>query len=187
MREVLIRWTLAGGSSTVLNVLHYPDEPNIALQRESLGTFLTAMTPLLGKGTGWTIDTEGRQLDPATGILNGDWNDPTPYTGVAAGNATPAVANASSLLVRLKTSTITNGRRVQGRMFLPGFRNEYLLNGDVAPGLITVVNDALAAWAGLPAGPVVWSRPVDGRPGSDAAVASGSVWSEWAVQRRRRG
>lgn len=187
MRELIVRWTLPGGSSEVLNIMHMRDNPPIADSRAALGDFLDTMTPLLGKGTGWAIDTEGREITPETGALSGEWSDPTPYSGEAAGNATPAVANASSLLIRWKTGVIRAGRRVQGRTFIPGMRNEYLVNGDVSPALVTLVQDNLADYIATEVGPVIWCRPIEGRAGVNVNATAATVWSEWAVQRRRRG
>lgn len=103
---------------------------------------------------------------------------------------------ATQTLLRLRTGAVVAGRRLQGRLFIPGPpRNG---TGDT----LTPTTASRAAYQNAAAalitattgiGPwVVWSRPVSDnptvpdRPGTTAAVVNGSVWDKYAVLRSRR-
>lgn len=103
---------------------------------------------------------------------------------------------ATQTLLRLRTGAVVAGRRLQGRLFIPGPPR----NGTGDTTVPTTASRAayqnaaaalITATTGI--GPwVVWSRPVadnptvPDRPGSTAAVINGSVWDKYAVLRSRR-
>lgn len=110
---------------------------------------------------------------------------------VASSGATERLPTSNQALVRLGTSGIVAGRRVRGRIFLPGFNEGVSVNGQVQASDRALIDNAAKALAGITpsATPpmVVWSRPVDGgRAGSFYPVTSCTTWSQWAVLRSRR-
>ena len=141
--------------------------------------------------TGITIkvDDDVPNINPADGTVESIYS--VSSASLAGGNAADPLPRMTQMLVRLRTSGVVAGRRVQGRTFLPGFGEGSSTNGRPNPSDVTLIQNAFIAMvAGLDAGDValgVWSRPVeDGRAGSLHLVKNVSVWSEWSVLRSRR-
>lgn len=183
VREVIITWTAAGGAGGV-TVLNYGTGGLVADDRLALWTFLDTVKAQFSNTTSWAIATEGRIFDDATGTLTGQWVDTTPRTGIGTSASAP-VANATQLLIRWRTGHIVNGRFLQGRTFLPGIQSGALAGGQVVAGTQTAFNNALTTLVASGNTPDVWHRP-SGSPGIVRNVTSASVWSEFAILRRRR-
>lgn len=134
-------------------------------------------------------------IDEATGDLVetlSTTDGATTTGGSTEDNQPPSVQT----LLRLRTGAVVAGRRLQGRLFIPGPpRNG---TGDTTVPTTASRNayqaaaaDLITATTGI--GPwVIWSRPVSDnptvpdRPGTTAAVINGSVWAKYAVLRSRR-
>jgi hypothetical protein len=125
------------------------------------------------------------------------------FTTVAGATKTGSDVNAAlppatQGLIRWATAGVVNGRRVQGRTFVPGPTESYSsTSGRVEAGYLTAMANAIIALiGGANSVPVVWSRPVTADPGADPPVAGragsshvitgGSGWGDWAVLRGRR-
>lgn len=184
MYEVITRWS-SGGSSGGLTIMYADQAVNLADLRTALGTFWNALDNSLTTSTTWTVDTGGRTLDETTGTLTGFWSEPTVQAGVGALSGS-AVANASQVLVRWRTTAIVAGRLVQGRTYVPGLGAGLLANGEIAGTTRNGMAAAAENLADSASSISIWSRPKAGRPGSLHPVSSGDVWGELAVQRRRR-
>lgn len=187
IREILVDWVGAGGVSGV-SVMHFGALSNTpASQRAALSTFLTALRPSLAASTNYRIRPEGRELDEATGTLTGVWSEPTLYANSGTSAASGPVPNAAQILVRWATPAIINGRVLKGRTFIPGAANTASgSSGEVVSGVVTSFTAAGAALIIADVDLRVWSRPKPGRPGQAFTVTGVNVWSELAVQRRRR-
>lgn len=101
--------------------------------------------------------------------------------GSAVGDRLPP---ATSGLLRLETGTVLSGRKLRGRIFLPGPPETDNVTAGVPQGAYqTTWNTAFAALdaAGAPE-LVVWSR----RYAAVASVTSGATQPRWAVLRSRR-
>lgn len=185
VREILVNWTtLAGGGQ--VSVFHFDEVLPVASARADLGAFLNSIRGAFAASTSYTVATSGRDLDPSTGTLTGFWEAATPYTGSGSGGAQGP--DAAQVLVRWRTEDVVNGRRVQGRTFIPGVGLSALTGGNVTASTVTNVvtaGNALAAAADSQL--YVWHRPVNGAGGSNHSVTSAGCWTEVAVQRGRRG
>lgn len=186
LREVLVNWTTVAGGG-FLNVLYFNDTDPIATQRQALGTMLTSIQSQLTTGTSWTVATSGRVIDDATGTLVGDWNDGTARTG-AGTVSTSGTPDATQVLLRWRGTAVINGRRIQGRTFIPGLGGSNVAGGNLSPGAQGIIQNALTTYANTGLQHLLWHRPVNGAGGSSHGFgpAGASVWPELAVLRRRR-
>nr|CRY97443.1 hypothetical protein [uncultured prokaryote] len=138
------------------------------------------------------IDNGVEVFDPGTGeitsVVTGSGGD-----GVGAGIG-EYLPPATQGLLRLSTGTYLSGRRVAGKVFIPGIVDG---SGHNAPEvgfqsntisalnaliLATAESNPLMVWAHPQ--PVTETKP--GRAGIIAQVNGGSVWDKWAVLRSRR-
>lgn len=184
MREVITDWS-SPGSPGGLSVMYFDDTATITLIRTSLAAMWNIIDNYQGAGTTWNIRQEGRVLDPTTGTLTGSWAEGTAQTATAA-LAGGVVPNAAQVLLRWNTTAIVNGRAVKGRTYVPGLQAGQLTNGELLAATRTSIGSAIAAFQGAGNGFGVWHRPVTGSGGSFHLSNTGSVWSELAVQRKRR-
>lgn len=107
---------------------------------------------------------------------------------VSPGSTSVAIVpNACQVMVRLNTSTFSNGRRIRGKIYYPCFNAQAMASdGNVSS---TAVAQAEAAAGGLlTRGLGVYSRPQadPARIGRFTPVSSVNVWNEFAVIRSRR-
>lgn len=185
MYEIAVEWTTP--ASTNGRSIFYFDASGgaIAAARSSLGNFLAAYIPYCANTVEYDVPIVGRILNDATGQHIGDWAESTVLTGAGTQTDGP-VPDVAQVLVRWQTDLFRNGRRLQGRNFLPGLARANVEGGNAAPGVVTAVSGAAMALAAASSGLVIWSRPQPSRVGQAADVARGSCWTEMATQRRRR-
>lgn len=196
MREIITEWT-APGTAPGLSVMYFSElEPSVTIgdQRAALALFFGALASLRVTTSRWTIRTTGRELDPVTGTLTGEWTDSTAQTGVGTGG-TNAGANATQLLVRWNTGTVDDGRFVKGRTNIPSISTTAFSNGEPLPAAVTTATTAAGAFLSTAVGFGVWRRPRKARAGDNPLPAragahyladTASVWNEFAVLRNRR-
>lgn len=154
---------------------------------------LDAMTGFIHQFQDYTVSGTVDLIDETTGGLVDSTSGPDfPVNTVNTAEPLPA---ATQLLVRLETGVVVAGRRLRGRMFLPGFTEIATNNsGGVLASFITATNGFLEDWATLgTARPVVWHRPKPppggvgpDTPGSFSQVVGATLWNQWAVLRQRR-
>nr|CRY97420.1 hypothetical protein [uncultured prokaryote] len=191
MYEILTDWQSAnspGGTS----VMYLSEDQTVAQARSGLNGIYAQIGILLDDQTTATIRTEGKVIDATTGNVTEFWSDNVDQIteGLEAGVPVPNVCQG---LVRLLTDGLVNNRRLQGRVFIPGISEAFNGNGELSPDGQTILRNAFNGTYLADAKLLVWSRPFDGtdanptpRQGSSSLVDSTSVWSEFAVQRRRR-
>jgi hypothetical protein len=128
-------------------------------------------------------------VEATTGVLTGAFagTDPLTVTGTQAGDALPRQTQG---LVRLSTSTVVGGRRLRGRLFVPGPAeadndSAGLPTGTYTSGLTSGFADMLNAGATASV-PVIWHRPTGGAGGTHGAITGVSASPSWAVLRSRR-
>lgn len=182
-REILVDWNAEDGGGG-LSVLYFDSAAGVPGQRQNLETFLDAIQLYLANTTSYVIRQEGRELNNATGQLTGVWSDPTARTGQGTGSSF-SVSNSDQLLVRWSTNDIVNGRFVRGRTNIPGVDQQYI-DGDWVSTLTGIVSTAANVFLASSAAFGIWHRPVNGAGGSFHLADNASVWSEAAVQRKRR-
>lgn len=145
--------------------------------------------PNIGVGYTATFDPICIAVESTTGVLVASFagTQPAAVTGSGAGDPLPFQTQG---LVRLLTSTVLNGRRVQGRLFIPG----PLEGGNTTGGGPTAAyqtaydagGDGMLAAGATTSSLQVWHRPVNGAGGANASVTSTSPSPTWAVLRSRR-
>lgn len=183
--QARLLWTAAGGAGGE-TALHFVDSTPPADIVTMLQNFMNACRPALANSTSVAADPILRELNTATGALEGEellGGNPN----ITGNGGTNAVPNAAQGLIRLRTSLIVNGRFVQGRIFIPGMASGMVsATGELsstALSQLTTAGNALIV-SGQPF--QVWHRPQGGSGGSYAAVDSATAWNEFATQRRRR-
>lgn len=146
-----------------------------------------------------TIATLSMRVEPEVAVINPLDGETSAY--VIGGGATitgnsvqPALPYFTQGLIRLTTAGVVGGRRVQGRIFIPGlYQGAQDADGTPSAGFLA----GLSAGAGAltAAGPsqlVVWSRPVARinpplvRAGTQHNVIGATARDKFAVLRSRR-
>lgn len=184
VREIITEWDIPNGGEG-LSIMYFDEATAVAAQRAGLAAFWTDVRAVINSQVRWTIRTDGRELNDATGVLEGFWNDSTPHTATGSETGDP-VTNVSQALVRWLTADVVGGRRVQGRQFIPGLSEGQSSGGEVASTGLGLLQAAAQAFATAGVGFGVWHRPQSGLGGSFHLVTAGSAWNEFATQRGRR-
>jgi len=167
-------------------VMMYDLAGDVAIQRAELGTFLGAVDAFLDSNAVWTVETSGRELDDTTGTLTGVWSNATAQTGAGA-TAGQCVPDSAQVLLRWFTDAIVGGTFLRGRTYIPGLSTANILDGNLAVATVTGIQTAINNFMTATETFGIWHRPVGGAGGAFELVSTGSVWSEFAVLRRRRG
>lgn len=131
----------------------------------------------------YTTGGEVEQVDPATGQIV-DVHTITPQTVSFSGTGEP-LPPATQGLLRLRTNNFVNGRRIRGRIFIPGVTELMTVDGQVITATQTLFTDAgnLLITNGAGAGGLIVYSPTHHQ---EAPVVAVSPWSQFAVQRSRR-
>jgi hypothetical protein len=128
----------------------------------------------------WQVESEVDGID-----LDGTLTAVENVTG-ASGNGTltgEPLPWATQYLVRWGTNLIVNGRRLQGKTFVPGPTEDGNDNGVPSSTVISDMNTALNAFVVANAGIFgIWSKT----HAAFGVVGSGTLWNEFAVLRSRR-
>lgn len=128
-------------------------------------------------------------VEATTGVLTGAFTgtDPASVTGTGAVDSLPRQTQG---LIRLQTSTIVNGRRLRGRIFVPcPIETDNGTNGGPSTTYqnLLVTGAASMLLAGATASTLqIWHRPTNGAGGASASVTGVSSSPSWAVLRSRR-
>lgn len=136
-----------------------------------------------------TFDPICIAVEASTGVLTGAFTGTQPLDVVGT-NANDQLPAQTQGLVRLSTASVVGGRRVRGRIFLPGPCETGNTSGGVPTS--TYVSDWNTAAALLLAGGstasdvVIWHRPQGGAGGASPVVTGVGTASTWSVLRSRR-
>lgn len=191
IRNINLIWN-GPGHNPKLTVLWLTAGVTLGVQRERLGDFLDALAPVIGDGTTVAVANEGVEVEDTTGQLVGAWSHSTQYFTEGLEPEQP-LPDASMALIRTETGQIIDGRRLRGRMFIPGLTTTAMANGNMAQATYDTMMSASGPLVSGLLGLVVWGRPraatgnLPSRIGGSAPVIGRSVWTEFAVQRGRRG
>lgn len=148
----------------------------------SIGTRLTSTISFV-------FDTTVLAIEATTGVLTGSFTAASAAT-VVGGSGSEALPRQTQALIKWGTATVINGRRVRGRLFVPGVQ-EGDNDGAGLPvsALVTALTTAGAAVfipGATASEPVVWHRPVGGAGGASPLMTSAAGGTTWAVLRSRR-
>lgn len=169
-----------------LNTLYFDAAGGTAQQAvDAAATFWGAVDAQLHQDLSWATESEVQVLNEATGALT-DAQSTTVTSGGGAltGDVLPT---ANQALIAWRTATIVNGKRLQGRVFIPGVPEVNAVAGILASVPFTAfANAADALIADISSTLVVWHRPVLGTGGSIGPVTAALVRQPFAVLRSRR-
>lgn len=177
-------------SSEAFNVLAYRGGVYDTSYSTALAGLYTDLQGLLLSTASYSLEPEARFIDDSTGqTMNILPIPPADQFVVTGTGGSGALADASALLLRWRTATFIDGRRVQGRSYIPYIA---FATGGGQPSAASVteaqtaIDNFLAANTLTPF--AIWHRPnpETGTGGDTVDVVSGSAWSEYGVQRRRR-
>lgn len=157
-----------------------------AAAKTKVANMWAAMTTQMSNLLSFTVQSPVDVIDPSTGNLENSFAvTPTPGVCNLTGDPLPFMSQG---LIRVETGVILAGKRLRGRIFVPGPTEN--VNGTGTPAGTYVSALTTAAQSLLAAGdPVlaVWHRPP---PGGNTGLAVGAVGAtgqpKWAVLRSRR-
>lgn len=194
-----IRTVFAGvGGAPLYNNLYFSNAPTSTAAQEAVDLVTAAwdgLTSIMDIGLTGTVLGEVAELEDTTGEVQAVY-------AVTAGTFDPSFAgdalpHAAQGLVRLQTQTFVSGRRVRGRIFVPGLTEGANTNG--VPNANTIASLTAFGTALIQVtGPelVIYTRPrladpdatppVSARVGSHSVVTAAAAWDQWAVLRSRR-
>lgn len=181
--QTLVTWG-AAGSPGGQSVLHSDTPGNAAIMQTAFDEAIEEWGSQFAQGTTCGWDGTYRELDTATGELEDLGNVGAPWSFSTIASAQP-VANGTQALVRWRTAAVVAGRLVQGRTYIPGIAVNNLDGGQLSTAQQSALRSAMLNVV-QSGGLFIWSRPTLSRPGSIHQVVACDVWSELAVQRRRR-
>lgn len=185
VREIIVDWTTPSGGGKA-TVMYFLEATAVTDQRDALETMLNGINSSMAVGTTWSIRTVGRELDTATGSLLGEWTDGRAKSGAGTSTGEP-LPDASQALIRWTTGNVVAGRFLKGRTFIPGISALFSVDGNLGGLALTNMTNAVNTFVAAAVQAAVWHRPVSGAGGVAWAIEGGSVWTEFAVLRRRRG
>lgn len=183
-------WAVPGGGAGYSTFYAETDQSTTQRQEfaDAVGAFFQALDNLIPSTVTITFDSEVRQLNDASGVLE-DVEAVTPPTAVN-GIATGAYAAGAGARVDWRTSVIINGRRVIGRTFIvPIIGSSFESNGTIVAASLADLQAAadayLASFTSI-VGAVVWHRPVAQAGGQSAPIQSAVAVDKSALLRSRR-
>lgn len=184
VRRVTLTWTgLSGGP--YFTQLFFGHNPGAA-ENTSAHVHEWVMTTrgLWVTGLTCTQNTEQDIIDTVTGGTV-QTDVATAKVAVAGQAASEVLPFATQGVIKLQTAQFNEGRRLQGRIFIPGPAEGSSVNGAPEPGYLSTLNTTAATLIShsQPDGPwAVYSRRYKGW----ASVSGASGWNKWGSQRRRR-
>lgn len=177
-----VRCLYTGGQGMPGTNTFYGSEGDVAVadMRAELNDFYDVWcTDFMADDITLTIPSTGDIIDSTDGSLIGVWTDGTPIA--VPGALTQARQPfTSQVLVQLKTDLVAGGRRLRGRVFLPGTctvdNDDGVPTGDLLTAMRAAANTAFVSdFAVYSPTHHVW-----------ATVSSTDVWDQFAVLRSRR-
>lgn len=183
-----VRTTLSGLGHLGLNRLNI-DQAQAATPQDAYDTAYSLwinLTPVFSTAITVVVDPEVETRDTATGEVTaiGVATGEDPFTGAASGEVLPPQNQG---LLTLRTGGIAAGRRVHGRIFIPGMTEGQVQDGRISNATLatmqTVATSVLTMAEGDTGGSSVWSKT----NGVIYGVSSVEANPYLAVLRRRRG
>lgn len=182
-----VRCTLTGlvqgGGLSTFNFAEVAPGDNLQANIQAVSVFWDTIKTEVSSGV--TIKIEGAVdiLDEVTGDLVGTYSGVgDTKTGTASGNAMPP---ANQRLLRLRTNEIAGGKRILGKLYIPG---AVIPSSDTQTvplpvrTKLEVAGDGLASASGITGGWCVWSR----KNGQAYTIKKTSAWDKYAILRSRR-
>lgn len=191
--QIRTHWTGPFGSTD--SVMHVDNLSGTAQQAATAVMNLwQTIDNTLHSSCSWSIDTDVRHFNPATGaLLEIDAVSAASGTGSGTGDYVDLLQG----LIVWNTGEVVDGRLLRGRTFIPGITEASVdTNGRPTSGFRTVVDGACATYiADATSLPVVWHRPIYSgsgagrvlvREGSYQPITSGAAKTRWSYMSGRR-
>lgn len=148
---------------------------------EATRAFWARITTLISDLVSWTVEGDVAAISPGTGQIENMFTVPS-QAGSGSDAAQP-LPWATQGLARLETGAYFGGRRIRGRVFIPGPTEDESAIGVPAPSYGTLLNTAITELIGsTDASLVVYSR----KNFIQTPVVAGGAAPYWAVLRSRR-
>lgn len=176
-------WTGVAGAPYYSTMAIVADDPgNITTCRAAWLAFLGDQASNIDARLTANLDVDVPIIDSLTGALID--SETIAAGGVAMTGAGDILPSTTQALCRLRTGFVVAGRRLRGRLFLPGQTEANNTSAGLpSSGLRADVDAALAVLVGATAGDwVIYSRTHR----AYASVNEATMWPEWAVLRSRR-
>lgn len=185
-------WQLTVRSSTAtsneaLNIWN-SNAADVDTAADALHTWYEGVNGFISDDTTFDLDPVAREINPAnghtTGLATVSWSAVVPGAGAGLRGA-----DATAALVAHDTGVFINGRRLQGRTFLPYPSITVLGEGQIATLALETFQDALnLAQSTLTFGGfVIWKRPTTGGSnGQTAPISASVIRREYSYIGRRR-
>ena len=182
-----VLWTgLAGTPGTT--TLYSTDIPPVS----GVAAFFNSLKPNHPTGLSWTVPADGDTIESTTGQLIGTWSSGSSSSVAATG--TGSWVAPSGYMLRLNTTTVVDGHRLRGRIFMvPALTGIFDSNGTLTSTCVSGAETALTALVTAYATKlVVWHRPIIAaggavtRAGSHGIVTGGICPDVPVVLRSRR-
>lgn len=183
LNELRTVWTGVAGSPYYTTLRHLSTAA-ISFEdfKAAWGTFLATAKSNYDNALVAQNSAEVRQIESTTGQTVGVFTTTQGiWAGTSVGEALPPM---TQLLIRLSTNNFTNGRRIRGRIFLPGqVENNNSTVGQPDAGYTGTLATALATMVTAMGNSLVIYSPTHR---TYAVVQSATPWNQWAVLRSRR-
>lgn len=111
----------SGGAITGpgINRLYFSESVTSGDAQSAVAAFYTSLTANIVNTITFTISGQVEEINDATGDITGV--EDTDVVTVTGANAQDNLPLGTSLVAQLFTNTFINGRRLRGRIYLPGF------------------------------------------------------------------
>lgn len=183
MDRIRLVWTGVAGAPYYTSLYFTADVSSggAAATHDAVADAFTLLRPVWSSGLTATVESEILTIDSSTGDAVSAQSVPAVAIVGTAANA--LMPRATQGLVRLRTGVFQNGRRLNGRLFVPGVTISANNAGVPSVSYQTSLRDALQPLANLESPEwLVWSRLT----GNVAAITQVAPWTEFASLRSRR-
>jgi hypothetical protein len=186
-----VRVTWSGPSAPLLSTFYFSptteDTGSATAAHVAVATFWFNIRNFISTAYSWVVQPQVDQID-LLGTLTGSFTaaNSSANAGTDAGQLLPTQTQGQ---VRWTTGSFLNGRRVQGRTFIPGpTEGSNTAAGLPDPAMVTAVSNEAQTFANATVNPVVWSDHHEETPpfGASTAINGGFMVGAWRVLRSRR-
>jgi hypothetical protein len=148
-----------------------------------------SIAPRLSSTISFVFDQTVLAIEATTGVLTGSFTA-APALTVVGGSASEPLPRQTQGLIRWGTASVIGGRRVRGRLFVPGVQ-EGDNDGTGSPvsafvSALTTAGATVFIAGATSSEACVWHRPVGGTGGASPDITAASGSPTWAVLRSRR-
>jgi len=148
---------------------------------DDVGAFWGAIDAFCNSDLIWNTLADVELVESTTGQLVGV-TQTTPANG-SGGVATEVLPFATQGLIRWRTGVYVGGRELRGKTFIPGLTEASAAQGQMASATQNALDGAASALlSGSNSALCIFSR----KHLTEALVATGSAWNQFAVLRSRR-